>query len=113
MRIILKSKIHRAIVTDTDLNYIASIFIDEALLEKVNIAKHERVDVLNITNGKRWQTYVMPLKRNSGIISVNGAGARLCQKGDKLIILAYEITEKKIEPKIIIVTPQNKFIKYL
>lgn len=110
----LKSKIHHCRVTDRKLMYVGSIFIDEDLMKKANIAKYEQVVVINVTNGERWETYAMPEKKGSGIISVNGGGAKLCKKNDLLIILAYEITTKtKVNPKQIIVDKKNKFKEYL
>jgi len=113
MKIMLKSKINHVKVTNKDLTYMGSIYIDEELLEKSNIKKYEKVEVINTTNGKRWETYAMPEKKGSGIISVRGGGARLCETGDTLIILAYELTDKEPVPKIILVDNNNKFIKYI
>ena len=112
LKCFLKSKIHHARVTSSNLNYIGSIFVDGELLKKANIFPNEKVEVINITNGKRWSTYAGVT--SPGVISVNGGGARLCQEGDILIILAYEYCEKQIEmPKMILVGKNNKFIEYL
>ena len=113
MRVVLKSKIHRAYVTDTDRDYIGSIIIDRALMEKVDLWVYEKVLLCNVTNGKRWETYVLPGDQNSGTISVQGAGAHLCEKGDCLIILAFEATSEPMKPKMILVDRNNRFVEYL
>lgn len=84
-----KSKIHRAVVTESNLNYVGSITIDEALMEAANLLEGEMVQVVNNNNGERLETYVIRGERNSGIICLNGAAARKAQVGDVLIILAY------------------------
>ena len=106
----LKSKIHRAVVTDSQLNYVGSIEIDENLMQKANIKPNEQVHVVNLSNGNRWITYALPGKLNSKTISVNGGGARLAVKGDLLIIMAYaQIPENlTIEPKLIILNKNNE-----
>jgi aspartate 1-decarboxylase len=86
---VLKSKIHRAVVTESDLNYVGSITIDEALMEAAGILENERVQVVNNNNGARLETYVIRGERNSGVIGLNGAAARHVQIGDMLIIMAY------------------------
>jgi aspartate 1-decarboxylase len=85
----LKSKIHRATVTDADLNYEGSITIDEALIEAANMFVHEKVAVVNNNNGERFETYIIRGERGSGIICLNGAAARKVQKGDIIIIMSY------------------------
>jgi aspartate 1-decarboxylase len=86
---VLKSKIHRAKVTEADLNYIGSITIDENLMDAVNIIENERVHIYNVNNGERFDTYVIKGKRGSGVIGVNGAAARKVQVDDFLIIVSY------------------------
>lgn len=86
---VFKSKIHRATVTQADLNYIGSITIDEALIEAANIMEGERVQIVNNNNGARFETYVIRGERNSGVICLNGAAARLVQVGDVVIIISY------------------------
>ena len=86
---LMKAKLHRATVTQADLDYEGSIAIDRDLLEASGILPHEQVDVLNITNGARFTTYAIEAPRGSRVIGVNGAAARLVQKGDKLIVVAY------------------------
>jgi len=113
MRIeILKSKIHRATITECDLNYIGSIGIDEDLMDASNLIENERVHVYNITNGERLDTYVIKGERGSGVISLNGAAARKAADGDKIIIVSYASLDfevaKKFKPSIIFPNDQNK-----
>jgi aspartate 1-decarboxylase len=111
---LMKAKIHRATVTEADLNYEGSISIDENLLEESGILPYEKVDVLDINNGKRFTTYAIPEKRGSGAIQVNGAAARLVHKGDLVIIISYaqvsESEAKNFKPKVVIVDEKNKVI---
>jgi len=111
----LRSKIHRAKVTDANLNYEGSITIDEALLEAVNMLPYEKVQVLNISNGARAETYIIPGRRDSGDIIMNGAIARLAQVGDRIIILSYvhmdEEKAKKMKPSIIVLDENNQIKK--
>jgi aspartate 1-decarboxylase len=113
MRSVLKSKIHRAWVTDSNPDYIGSVVIDRALMEKTDLWDYERVMLCNITNGARWDTYVLPGDAGSGEVSVQGAGARLCMTGDCLIILAFQLTDKPIDPKMVLVDKDNRFVEYL
>ena len=112
---ICKSKIHRVTVTDADLNYEGSITIDEKLLKEADILSYEKVQVVNLNNGERFETYVLVGKANSGIICLNGPAARLGQKGDLLIVISYchlEFDEaKKYKPKVINVNHNNRIIK--
>ena len=109
---ILKSKIHRATVTEADLNYIGSITIDEDLMDEVMLIENERVHIYNINNGERFETYVIKGKRGSGTIGVNGAAARKVAKGDLLIIVSYASMDfeeaKKFKPQIIFPDQNNK-----
>ncbi len=113
MRILLSSKIHRAYVTHTNADYIGSVAIDRALMEKADLWEYEKVLLCDVTNGARWETYVLPAEPASGTISVQGAGARLCEKGDCLIILAFQSSDEPIEPKMILVDGDNRFVEYL
>ncbi len=110
---VLKSKIHTARVTETNLHYEGSIIIDEELMEAANIKEYEKVLVANFTNGNRYETYAMKGARNSGIISVNGGGARYSCIGDEVTIFAFAQVEEyeSIKPKIIIVDKENKIQK--
>lgn len=102
---VVKSKIHRVTVTGADLNYIGSITIDEALLEASNIMEGEKVSVVNINNGERFETYAIKGNRNSGDITLNGPSARKVHKGDIIIIIAYGILDaeeaKTFRPSLI------------
>lgn len=112
-----KAKIHAATVTETNLNYNGSITIDKALLDAVDILPYERVQVLNINNGTRVETYIIEGERDSGVICLNGAAARWAQPGDKVIIVSYCLVEDKDarnwKPKIILVDGNNNLIKTL
>lgn len=112
MRTFLKSKIHNAVVTRANLKYVGSITIDEALMEKADIAEYERVLVVDNTNGNRLETYVIRGQRNSGKICMNGGAAHLIKKGDEIIIMTFETVRSPRKPKIIIVDKKNRFVKY-
>ena len=103
----MKGKIHRATITQCDLNYEGSISVDSGLLERAGILPHEQVDVLNINNGERFTTYAIPAPAGSGMIGINGAAARLAQKGDLVIIVAYarmeEAEAKTFTPRVVMV----------
>lgn len=107
-----KAKIHRATVTEANLNYMGSITIDEALLEASGILPNEKVQVVNNNNGARFETYVIKGPRNSGVICLNGAAARLAQPGDVVIIIAYALLDHKeaqsFKPNIVMVDSKNK-----
>jgi len=111
-RKLLKSKIHRAVVTGSELNYIGSITIDEMLLDKAGIREYEFVQVVNINNGARFETYAVAGERDSGIIELNGAAARLAQPGDRIIILTYGYSEEPLpehwQPTIVLVNEKNR-----
>jgi aspartate 1-decarboxylase len=113
MRILLKSKIHKATVTEANVNYIGSITIDEDLMNKAGIVEGEQVHVVDDNNGNRLITYVIKGPKNSGIICMNGGAALLVKKGHEVIIMAYEVTSKKIKHKCILVDKKNKFVRYL
>ncbi|NFO04060.1 aspartate 1-decarboxylase [Clostridium botulinum] len=107
----LKGKIHRATVTQADLNYMGSITIDKTLIDAAGILENEKVQIVDNNNGARLETYVIPGKRDSGIICLNGAAARLVQPGDKIIIIAYaqiiESEAKTYKPKVVFVNDDN------
>lgn len=113
MRFILHAKIHKAIVTEADLGYIGSITIDEELIEKADFWSGEKVLVVSNTTGVRLETYIIVGKRHSGIICMNGAAAHLIKKGEEVIIMGFELTDKPMKPKSILVDQDNKFLKYL
>ena len=107
----LKGKIHKATVTQAELNYMGSITIDKTLMEAAGILENEKVQIVNNNNGARLETYVIPGKRDSGIICLNGAAARLVEPGDKVIIIAYAQMEeeeaKNFKPKVVFVKEGN------
>ncbi|GAB6099800.1 aspartate 1-decarboxylase [Halanaerocella petrolearia] len=112
MRMMHKSKIHQAKVTDANLNYVGSITIDRELMETADIYPNERVQVVNNNNGQRLETYVIPGERGSGVICLNGAAARKARPGDTVIIISYALlTEeetKSLEPQVVLVDEENK-----
>lgn len=109
-----KSKIHRATVTDANLNYVGSITIDEELMEAANILPNERVQVVNNNNGERLETYVIAGKRGSGVICLNGAAARKAQRGDAVIIISYALMDeseaRELSPKVVLVNEDNQIV---
>ena len=112
---IVKSKIHRVTVTEANLNYIGSITIDEDLMNAANVIANEKVSIVNNNNGERFETYVIPGKRGTGVICLNGAAARLVQPGDIIIIMAYAMMDfeeaKTFKPAIVFPdTATNKLI---
>ena len=113
MRIdVLKSKIHRVKITQAELHYVGSITIDETLMDAANIIEGEKVQVVNVNNGERLETYVIKGERNSGMVCLNGPAARLAQVGDIVILISYASMEfeeaKKFKPTLIFPTPDNK-----
>jgi aspartate 1-decarboxylase len=109
---LLKSKIHRATVTRADLNYEGSISIDTALMKRAGLLPHEAVNIWNVNNGERFETYVIPAKENSGEIGVNGSAARRVQTGDLLILAAFchveEPDAEKHHPTVVFVDSANQ-----
>lgn len=112
---VVKSKIHRVTVTGADLNYIGSITIDEALLEASNIIEGEKVQIVNVNNGERFETYAIVGNRNSGEITLNGPAARRVQKGDIIIIIAYGSMDfeeaKKFKPSLVFPNEISNLLK--
>jgi len=111
MRWMLRGKIHRATVTQTRLDYEGSITIDQDLLDKAGIWLGEKVYIANVTNGSRFETYTLPGERGSGIIALNGAAAHLCNVGDKIIIMGFELTDEQIRAKVVSVDEKNRPVK--
>lgn len=109
---LMKSKIHRAVVTEANLNYVGSITIDEDLMDQADILLNEKVQIVNNNNGQRFETYVIPGKRGSGTICLNGAAARLAHPGDIIIIMAYAMMDreeaKTFKPRIVLLNDNNK-----
>ncbi|KYD22765.1 Aspartate 1-decarboxylase [Caldibacillus debilis] len=112
LREMMHAKLHRATVTEANLNYVGSITIDQDLLDAVGMYPHEKVQVVNNSNGARFETYIIPGKRGSGVICLNGAAARLVQPGDRIIIIAYALlNEEEIKnhsPKVAILDENNR-----
>lgn len=108
----LKGKIHRATVVQAELNYVGSITIDEALMEAAGILEYEQVQIVDIDNGSRFETYVIAGERDSGLICLNGAAARMVQVGDKVIIMCYaSMTAEEAAghaPKVVFVDEKNR-----
>ena len=113
MRTLLKSKIHRAWVTGANPDYVGSILIDEDLMERVDLWEFEKVLVCDVTNGNRFETYALAGDRGSGVISVQGAAARLSAEGNCLIIMAFETSDAPVDPKMILVDEKNRFVENL
>lgn len=111
-RTMMKSKIHRATVTEANLNYVGSITIDEGLMEAADLLENEKVQIVNNNNGARLETYVIPGPRDSGVICLNGAAARLVQPGDTVIIISYASMPneeaKTYKPTVVFVDEHNK-----
>lgn len=114
MRTMLKSKIHRATVTQADLHYVGSVAIDRALMEAADILESEKVAIADITTGARLETYVIPAPRGSGTITINGAAAHLVHKGDLVIIMSYvgleESEARQWKPRVVHVDDRNRVI---
>ena len=113
MRVLLRSKIHRAYITECNEDYIGSILIDEELMERVGLWEYEKVQICDITNGNRFETYAIAGDRGSGVMSVQGAAAKLVDKGDCIIIMSFDVADEPVEPKMILVNESNEFVEYL
>lgn len=113
MRWFLRSKIHKAIITEANPDYIGSVTIDEELVEKAGLLPGEKVLIASNKTGARLETYVICGERGSGVICMNGATARLMKKGEEIIIMGFELADDKIPAKNILVDKKNKFVKYL
>ncbi|MEC1749785.1 aspartate 1-decarboxylase [Bacillus mojavensis] len=116
-RTMMSGKLHRATVTEANLNYVGSITIDENLIDAVGMLPNEKVQIVNNNNGARLETYIIPGQRGSGVICLNGAAARLVQKGDKVIIISYKMMSDqeaaKHQPKVAVLNDQNKIEQML
>ena len=112
---VFKSKIHRAKVTQAELNYVGSITIDEELMDAANLIPNEKVQVVNVNNGERFETYVIRGERGSGMICLNGPAARKVQVGDVVIVISYATMDfeeaRKFEPSVIFPDENNRLIK--
>lgn len=116
-RHMMKSKLHRATVTEANLNYVGSVTIDEDLMELVDILPDEKVQIVNNNNGARFETYAIPGPRGSRVVCLNGAAARLVQVGDSVIIISYGLmTDEEArshKPKVAIMDAENRVVKLL
>lgn len=113
MRWVLRSKIHKAVVTDANVDYIGSITIDEDLIEKVGLWPGEKVLVVSNSSGARLETYVIAGNRNSGVMCMNGAAAHLIKAGEEIIVMGFELTDTPLTPTVILVDRCNKFVRFL
>ena len=115
MRFMMKSKIHRATVTQADLDYVGSIGIDRDLMGAADLLEGEKVTIADITNGARLETYVIPAPRGSGIITINGAAAHLVNAGDLVIIISYAMVDdaeaRTLKPTVVHVDENNRVVK--
>ncbi len=109
----MRSKIHKATVTQADVNYVGSITIDEDLMDRVGLWTREKVLVVSNTSGARLETYAIPGERGSGVINMNGAAAHLIKAGEEIIIIGFELTGVPIETKQILVDKQNRYVRDL
>lgn len=113
MRWFLRSKLHKATVTDASVDYVGSITIDEDLVDKVGFMPGEKVLVASNTSGARLETYVILGKRGSGTICMNGAAAHLIKKGEEIIVMGFELSDRPVKPTNILVNKSNKFLKFI
>ena len=114
-RIMMKSKIHRATVTQADLDYVGSVTLDVALMEAADLLEGEQVAIVDITNGARIETYVIPGEAGSGVIGINGAAAHLVHPGDLVIIMSYAVLDdaeaRTLKPRVVHVDAKNQIVK--
>jgi aspartate 1-decarboxylase len=113
MRWLMRSKIHNATVTEANLAYVGSITIDQELLEQIDLWPGEKVLVVSNTSGARLETYVIAGPRGGGGICVNGAAAHLIGEGEQVIIMGFELVDRPIEPKVVLVDSANRFVRHL
>lgn len=113
MRFLLRSKIHRATVTEANVDYVGSITIDKDLVEKVGLMDGEKVMVTSVTSGARLETYIILGKAGSGVICMNGPAAHLIKKGEIVVIMGFELADSPVEPTVILVDDKNKFKEYV
>ena len=113
MRELMRSKIHRATVTNCNEDYVGSIVVDQDLMDQVDIWNHEKVLICDIDNGNRFETYVIPGPRGNGDISIQGAAAKLSAIGHKVIIMAFETTDVPVNALSVLVDGENRFVEYL
>lgn len=113
MRVFLRSKLHKARVTEANLEYVGSVTIDRNLMEAADLAEYEKVLIVDNTNGARLETYVIPGERGSGVICINGAAAHLVSRGDEVIIMAFEVCASPITPTVVLLDAHNRVARVL
>ncbi len=113
MRFLLRSKIHRATVTEANLDYVGSVTIDSKLLEHVGLMEGEKVLVTSVTSGARLETYIIAGEAESGVVCMNGPTAHLIKEGEVVVIMGFELADAPIEQKVILVDIHNHFVHYL
>lgn len=111
MRQFLRAKIHRATITEADLEYMGSVTIDSELMERVDIAPYEKVLIVDNTNGARLETYAIPGPAGSGVLCINGAAAHLVKAGDQVILMAFDYGDAPSTPKQILVDEKNRYVR--
>lgn len=111
MRFILRSKIHQAVVTGASVDYVGSIAIDLDLVERAGFMVGEKVLVVSNTSGARLETYIIEAPRGSGAVEMNGAAAHLIRKGEEIIIMGFELADEPVEPKLVLVDRENRFVR--
>ncbi len=112
-REVLQGKIHKATVTQADLEYVGSVTIDEDLIDRVGFWEGQKVLIVSNTTGARLETYIIRGERGSGEIAMNGAAAHLINAGEEILIIGFCFSEKPVEPKVILVDKDNRFVRYL
>jgi aspartate 1-decarboxylase len=114
-RTMMKSKIHRATVTEADLNYVGSVTLDRDLMDAADLLDHEKVQIVDVDNGARLETYVIPGERGSGTVCLNGAAARLVHPGDTVIVISYAEVEdaeaRRWDPTVVFVDADNRIVR--
>ena len=113
MRQFLRAKIHKATVTEADVEYVGSVTLDASLMERVGIAEYEKVLIVDNTNGARLETYALRGEPDSGMVCINGAAAHLVHVGDEVIIMAFELADAPVVPRQILVDGQNRYARDL
>ena len=113
MREFLRAKIHKATVTEANLEYVGSVTLDASLMERVGIAEYEKVLIVDNTNGARLETYALRGEPDSGVVCINGAAAHLVHEGDEVIIMAFEYADQPVEPRQVLVNGENRYVRDL
>ncbi len=113
MRFFLRSKLHKATVTEANLQYVGSVTIDQDLMDAADLSEFERVLIVDNTNGARLETYVLPGPRGSGMVCINGAAAHLVAAGDEVIVMAFEIAPAASPPRVVLLDGHNRILRTL